>query len=304
MPFYKDKYDVVVIGGALAGMSCAMKLASEGKSVLILERHNLPGGIATSFVRGGVEIEATLHEMMSIGPADDPLFIRKYLDEMGVAIRWLRVPEAYRLVSPKDNIDITIHAGRRPDSTWIAADEIDAAWPGTKADVNKLLELCKSVYESVLYLNEHTISKLETMRNHEPLAKTAGYSAIEVITKVVDLPDAVVNALSAYWIYVGQPLATLPFTIYAFLMADYLLGGSYVARGFSHEMSVAMAERCRELGVQYEHCQNVEKILVRDGRVTGVRTSRGDEIACDYVACAPYPNTVYNKMIEPASEVP
>ncbi|MEE1158753.1 MAG: NAD(P)/FAD-dependent oxidoreductase [Atopobiaceae bacterium] len=304
MPFYKDKYDVVVIGGALAGMSCAMKLASEGKSVLILERHNLPGGIATSFVRGGVEIEATLHEMMSIGPADDPLFIRKYLDEMGVVIDWLRVPEAYRLISPKDHIDITLHAGRRPDGTWIAADEIDATWPGTKDEVNKLLELCKSVYESVLYLNEHTISKLETMHNHEPLAKTAGYSAAEVISKVVDLPDAVVNALSAYWIYVGQPLATLPFTIYSFLMADYLLGGSYVARGFSHEMSVAMAERCREMGVQYEHCQNVEKILVRDGRVVGVRTSRGDEIACDYVASAPYPNTVYNKMIEPASEVP
>ena len=51
MAFFKDKYDVVVIGGALAGMSCAMSLAREGKDVLVLERHNLPGGIATSFVR-------------------------------------------------------------------------------------------------------------------------------------------------------------------------------------------------------------------------------------------------------------
>ena len=83
MAFYRDHYDVIVIGGALAGMSCAMKLASEGKSVLILERHNLPGGVATSFVRSGVEMEATLHEMMSIGPADHPLFMRKYLEEMG-----------------------------------------------------------------------------------------------------------------------------------------------------------------------------------------------------------------------------
>ena len=122
MAFYKPKYDVVVIGGALAGMSCAMKLASEGKSVLVLERHNLPGGIATSFVRQGVEMEATLHEMMSIGPKEEPLFIREYLDEMGVDIDWLRVPEAYRLSSPKDGIDITIHAGRRPDGSWVAAD--------------------------------------------------------------------------------------------------------------------------------------------------------------------------------------
>ena len=30
MAFYKDNYDVIVIGGALAGMSCAMRLASGG----------------------------------------------------------------------------------------------------------------------------------------------------------------------------------------------------------------------------------------------------------------------------------
>lgn len=304
MAYYKDKYDVVVIGGALAGMSCAMKLASEGKDVLVLERHNLPGGIATSFVRSGVEMEATLHEMMSIGPEEDPLFIREYLDEMGVKIDWLRVPEAYRLASPDDGIDITIHAGRRPDGSWIAADEIDAVCPGCKGEVNRLLETCRKVYESVLYLNEHTLSKLQTLLHHAPLAKTAGYSAQEVIDRSFNLPPKAKKILAAYWIYVGQPLSTLPFTIYSFLMADYLLGGSYVARGFSHEMALAMRERCRELGVQYEQGQNVEKILVRDGRVVGVRTSRGDEIACDYVASAPYPNTVYAKMIEPQSEVP
>ena len=304
MAFYKDKYDVIVIGGALAGMSCAMKLASEGKSVLILERHNLPGGLATSFVRSGIEMEATLHEMMSIGPEERPLFIRQYLDEMGVRINWLRVPEAYRLLSPKDSIDIVIHPGRRDDGTWIAADEIEAQYPGSRDEVNRLLETCKSVYESVLFLNENTASKLTLLLKHEPLTKTACYSAQEVMDKAFHLSDDVKHILSAYWIYVGQPISTLPFTIYSFLMADYLLGGSFVAKGFSHEMSAAMAKRCEELGVQYEYCQDVEKILVRNNHVYGVRTKRGDEIHCDYIASAPYPNVVYAKMIEPQSEVP
>ena len=304
MPFYKEKYDAIVIGGALAGMSCAMKLASEGKSVLVLERHNLPGGMATSFVRGGIEMEATLHEMMSLGPEEKPLYIREYLDEMKVAIDWLRVPEAYRLTSDADGIDITLHAGRRDDGTWIMADEIDKQYPGTKNEVNRLMETCKSVYESILYLNEHNLSKVQMLLHHEPLVKTAGYSAKEVLDKSFNLPSDVKSILSAYWIYVGQPMSTLPFTIYCFLMADYMLGGSYVARGFSHEMSLAMQMRCEELGVQYEYGQNVEKILVKDGRVYGVRTSRGDEIHADYIASAPYPNTVYGKMIEPQSEVP
>lgn len=304
MAFYKDKYDVIVIGSALAGMSCAMKLASEGKSVLILERHNLPGGVATSFVRSGIEIEATLHEMMSIGPKENPLFMRKYLDEMGVVIDWLRVPEAYVLSSPEDHIDIEIHAGKNADESWIAADEIEKQYPGTREAVNKLLDLCETVYQSVIYLNEHTLSKVQMLLKHEALVKTAGYSAKEVLDKYVDLPLDVKKILSAYWIYVGQPMQSLPFTIYAFLMGDYMSGGSYVARGFSHEMACAMADACEKKGVQIEYGQEVEKILVKDGTAYGVRTKRGDEIHCDYVASGPYPNVVFGRMIEPQSEVP
>jgi len=65
-----------------------------------------------------------------------------------------------------------------------------------------------------------------------------------------------------------------------------------------------MAERAEAMGVQIEYRQHVEKILVKDGRVTGVRTARGDEIHADYVIAAPYPNKVYTSMIEPLSEVP
>ena len=55
---FEDSYDVIVIGGALAGLASALTLCSKGKKVLVLEQHNLPGGVATSFVRGGIEIFA------------------------------------------------------------------------------------------------------------------------------------------------------------------------------------------------------------------------------------------------------
>jgi prolycopene isomerase len=86
-------------------------------------------------------------------------------------------------------------------------------------------------------------------------------------------------------------------------MADYFTG-SYVCRGFSHEMSMKLQAKCEENGAQYEFKQEVEKILVKDNKVYGVRTRRGDEIHCDYVISGPYPNKVYTQMIEPLSEVP
>jgi phytoene dehydrogenase-like protein len=298
MNYFKERYDAIVIGGALSGLACALTLAKKNKSVLVLERHNLPGGLATSFVRGGIEMEATLHEMMSIGPEDAPLKIRDFFHEMGINIHWLRVPEAYRIVVPEEKIDITLHAG-----IDTMAKEIDDKYPGCFEEVKRLMNLCKTVYDSVNVLSVHPMSKLQMLLKHNAFVKTCGYSAKEVMD-TFHLSQEVKDILSAYWIYVGNPLSTLPFTIYAVLMADYFIGGSYVCQNYSHEMSQKMAQRCEELGVQIEYLQEVDKILVEQGHVIGVRTKRNDIIYSNYVACSSYPNACYAHMIEPLTEVP
>lgn len=301
--FYKDHYDVIVVGGALAGMSCALSLAKEGKSVLILEKHNLPGGVATSFVRNGVEIEASLHEMMSIGPEEHPFSVRAYLENLGVEIPWLKIPEAYRVYLPSDGIDIVLHAGIDDDGVYVAAKEIDAVYPGNKEKVDRLLHTCKEIMDSTNYMNEHHVSKLDLVKDHWSMTATAGYSASEVLD-AMGIPKPVQAILSAYWIYVGQPMSSLPFTIYGYLMGDYMTGGSYFPRYFSHGMALSMALRCQQLGVQIEYGVEVDKILVNDGRAYGVKTKRGDVIRCKYVVSGVYPDAVFGKMIEPLSEVP
>ena len=298
MPFYKDHYQVVIIGGALAGMSAALQLQAKGiTDILILEKHNLPGGLATDFVRNGFEIEATLHEMMSIGPKDHRLKVGQFFDDMGVDIDWLPVPECYRAVLPNSGLDVTLHEGYER-----MAREIDTAVPGTFEKVHELMLLCRRVYDSMNILSVTPMSKLQMLLKHPDFVKTVGYTATQVID-TFHLPKKAVELLTRYWIYVGSPMDKLPFTIYAFLMADYFTG-SYVCRGYSHEMSMKLQQKVEQNGAQYEFRQEVEKILVKDGKVRGVRTRRGDEIACDYVIAAPYPNKVYTQMIEPLSEVP
>lgn len=298
MKYFKDHYEVVIIGGALAGMAAALQLQAKGiKDILILEKHNMPGGLATDYVRNGFEMEATLHEMMSIGTKEHPLKVGQFFKDMGVDIDWLPVPECYRVVLPNSGIDVTLHDGYER-----MAREVDSACPGTYDKVPDLMKLCRRVYDSMNILSVTPMSKVQMLMKHPDFVKTVGYSATEVIN-TFDLPKKAVEILTPYWIYVGNPMDTLPFTIYAFLMADYFTG-SYVCRGFSHEMSMKMQRRVEENGAQYEFKQEVEKILVRDGKVYGVRTRRGDEIHCDYVISAPYPNKVYTQMIEPLSEVP
>ncbi len=57
----QDKYDVIVIGSGLGGLTCANRLARAGHSVLLLEHHIQLGGLATWFKRGGHIFDVSLH---------------------------------------------------------------------------------------------------------------------------------------------------------------------------------------------------------------------------------------------------
>ena len=45
-------YDVIIIGAGNGGLGAAVTCAKAGLSTLLLEKHNIPGGSASSFVRG------------------------------------------------------------------------------------------------------------------------------------------------------------------------------------------------------------------------------------------------------------
>jgi len=58
-----ERFDVIIIGGGLAGLVCGAKLSHEGMKILLLEQHNVPGGCATTFRHKDFNIEVGLHEM-------------------------------------------------------------------------------------------------------------------------------------------------------------------------------------------------------------------------------------------------
>ncbi len=62
LPGVRDRYDVVVVGGGLGGMTTANTLARAGHAVLLLEQHVKLGGLATWFRRpGGYIFDVALH---------------------------------------------------------------------------------------------------------------------------------------------------------------------------------------------------------------------------------------------------
>jgi len=55
--------DTLVIGCGMSGLGAAIRLAMFGKSVLIVERHNTPGGLNSFYYKGGRKLDVGLHAM-------------------------------------------------------------------------------------------------------------------------------------------------------------------------------------------------------------------------------------------------
>jgi prolycopene isomerase len=109
-----DSYDVVIIGAGNGGLTAATTLAMNGAKVLLLEQHNLPGGFASSFVRGRFEFETSLHEMDEYGPESNKGAVKRLFENRyNLDIDMMRVPEAYRLIitDPEEKVDVTMPFG-------------------------------------------------------------------------------------------------------------------------------------------------------------------------------------------------
>ena len=132
-------YDVVVIGAGNGGLTAAARLAKGGARVLVLERHNVPGGCATSFCRGRFEFEVALHQLTGMGLPENPGPLRRVLKSLGVLDRleFLDMNDLYRLQVIHEDIDITL----RPSREGVVA-ELQRRFPGKRRPSSNTLTSC------------------------------------------------------------------------------------------------------------------------------------------------------------------
>lgn len=314
-----DAYDAVVIGAGNGGLGAGLALAVNGVKPLVLERHNIPGGFATSFVRGRFEFEVSLHELSDVGPPDMPGGVRDFLDgEAKLGIEWMPIPEAYRVILSDRGLNVRLPFGKQ---AYI--DAIADAVPGSRESVENYIALCQGVYDTFGYLGrmsskpdlKQLVGDLsEFLKNSDnpvqginDLAATIGNfvkvapRTVEEVTRSFNMPDDAVQLLYPYWCYLGIPMERMSFPIWGSMLISYLTKGAYVPKNRSQEMTAAMEARIRELGGRVEFNTEVTRILTEKGRVTGVETNRGDVIRTSHVVSNASPTLVYGKLMDPAA---
>lgn len=287
------KYDVIVIGAGLGGLSVATMLARNGLGVLLLERHNVPGGYATSFVRGRYEFEVALHEMSGIGPPENRGGCYRYLDFLGVAekVEFLSVPNLYRSVFP--DIDLTLPAGRQAFEARLCE-----AFPNEGSGIRRFLKRVFDLRGDFIKIaKQRGAGSVVSMPWRLPhffryLPTTWG----QVLDRDVRDPRAR-GVLSQYWGYVGMPPAEISFLYFATTLAAYVKRGPVFPAGRSQALSNAFLERFEELGGEARLNCGVREIKTMDGRVKGVITDEGEQVFADWIVSNADPVTTCRDMI-------
>ena len=290
-----SKYDIVVVGAGNAGLSAALHCAMEGKKVLLIEQHNLPGGCATSFVRGRFEFEPSLHELCDIGSEDDPAEIRQMMNEYGVKIDWKMVPDCFRIITKYSDgspMDVTMPSGKQP-----FIDKMEYYVPGCRAKMEEYFELLEETMAGTAYIsnsNGHADSNV-LKKKYPNLLRTGSYP-VKKVWNAMKIPQKCQDILSTYWGYLGVDMERMAFIHYCNMFMKYVTRAAYIPAHTSHEISCKMIERFRELGGDVWFNCRAEEFLFSGDRLCGVKTTLGT-VDCDYVLANINPDIIYAKMM-------
>jgi len=270
-------YDVVVIGAGNGGLTAANSLAQRNAKVLLLEQHNIPGGCATSFVRGRFEFEVALHQLSGLGTKDFSGPLRGLLDQMGVLdkIDFVEEDYIYRAVVP-EKLDVSIPADR---AGAVAA--LKDTFPAEALQIEKFFDLVwefNTQMVNIFYIKDPEASK----EKYPTYFKYALKNSQEVLDEYFQDPYLKL-ALATYWAYVGLPPSRLSFMDLAMLLWVYIEFKPYHMKGGSQAMSNALLNSFIENGGDVRFNCAAKKILIEGGRAKGVITEDGDEVRADYV---------------------
>jgi all-trans-retinol 13,14-reductase len=274
-----EKFDVVVIGAGLGGLSAAGFLEKAGKKVLVLEHHTVPGGYAHEFRRGKYRFEVALHAIDGAGPGGWAYPVLKDLNVLD-KVDFHRMDPFYTVRYPEH--EITTHA----DPVVYEA-ELIGNFPHEKEGIRDMIADMIEIYWQVRRFGEDAKLGMRPPMEEIPIKygkmlSVMGISWADYMEKFIR-DERLKTVFSTLWGYYGLPPKELNAATFIFPWVSYHLFGAYYPVGGSMAMSRAIEAFINQHGGEIRYKQTVNKIEVKDGKAVAVETENGLRVETDVV---------------------
>ncbi|MCJ7603516.1 MAG: FAD-dependent oxidoreductase [Desulfobulbaceae bacterium] len=261
------KYDVIVIGAGIGGLTAGALLAKRGKQVLVLEQHTKPGGFCTCWERHVKHnnrkhrfvFEAGVHDIATFGQYSNTLRIFKELQNNS-RIEWRRMDHEYFVNGFRIKVPPNLK-----DYIQVLSEHFPQEQEGLVAFFQEV-EICfNELYGKKLGKRSGNRLSVDKWKNVPFLAMLDHYikdhrlkQVLQILSYYITDDPERLNALVA-----------IPYFGY------YMEGGSYPAGG-TQVLSDFLADYIRKKSGEVRLKAPVSSILIENGRVKGVKSK--DEI--------------------------
>ena len=276
--------DAIVIGSGIGALTTAGLLAGvAGARVLVLEKHCTPGGLTHSFRRMGASWDVGLHYVGDMHPGSRPRQLFDYLT--GGALTWNRMPSGYdRFVLPGHGLDVTI-----PSILEEYQRLLISLFPHEKRAIRRYRADVQRAYSymSLGYVREMVPERVAPAVRLAQRA-LAGH-ALELTQHYMErrFRDPALRALlTTHWGDYGVEPTRSAFVAHAMIVCHYM-DGAWFPRGGSGQIARMIEERIRATGGEIRLCQDVDDILIDNGRAVGVRVTDRRSVPVSYEERAP-----------------
>ena len=310
------RYDAIVIGGGHNGLVAAAYLARAGKKVVVLERRPLVGGAAvTEEVVPGFKFSVFSYVVSLLRPEiirdlDLPAHGLQILplestvtplDNGDYLAGWADADETRREIarhSPRD-AEAASQFGRLMHHMAMAVKPILGMVPPDPAslapsDLRGLMKL-GGHFRSLGAERFHALFKLMTMSSADYLDEWYEFDPLKATKSASGIIGTFLGPRSPGSAYV--------------LLHHYMgeIDGAFRAWGFQKggtgAISESIASAAKSFGAEVRTDAAVARVLVRDGRATGVALANGDELSAPIVVSGLDPRRTFVDLVE-SKELP
>jgi len=142
------KYDTIIVGGGIAGLTAAVYLARAGQNILLIEKNKEFGGLVNSFVRDGFHFEAGVRALESAG------VILPMLEDLGIELDTVRSKVSIGIEKEVLNIEDL-------DSIEEYRDLLVKLYPDSKREIDNFVKSMRKIMKhlDILYGIENPVFK-------------------------------------------------------------------------------------------------------------------------------------------------
>jgi all-trans-retinol 13,14-reductase len=284
------KYDFVVIGAGVSGITSAITLAKNGFQVALLEKAPVIAPLLRGFSRKGVHFDTGFHYTGGAGPGEPFERFLRYLGVMDRITPFSFNDDGFDVFRyPSEQFEFRVPTGYEP-----IKDRLCETFPRECGAIRRYLEMVRAVCAGMPYLNIDA-----DIESANVLHRVIGPTLKEILDSLTE-NRLLKSILSMHTLLYGVSSDQVTFAQHASIVGNYYQSIRGI-RGGGLSLSGAFGTALDQLGVEVRCGCGVKDILIsREGKLTGVRLENDEEISATSCIATVHPHQLLAMVPEEA----